>query len=63
MMTVERLGVTVAVHILGGIIFNSADTMGLTLSSFYALQLIAPVFVLIALLYDRAQKKKAAQNA
>lgn len=63
MMTVERLGVTVAVHILGGIIFNSADTMGLTMSSFYALQLIAPVFVLIALLYDRAQKKKAAQNA
>lgn len=60
-VTIERIGITFATGILGGLVSGSPETMSITLSNFYAVQLIAPILILIAAVL--AKRKKAVQQS
>lgn len=62
MLTVERIFITICVNLLGSILFTSEAGLASTMSNYYFLQLLAPVCVAIAFIYDAASRKKSAQN-
>ncbi len=60
-VTIERIGITFATGILGGLVSGSPETMSITLSNFYAVQLIAPILILAAAVV--AKRKKVVQQS
>ena len=63
MLTVERIFITLAVNLIGSILFTSESGLAVTVSNFYFLQLLAPCCVALAFIYDHFSKKKAASKA
>jgi len=56
-VTIERIGITFATGILGSLISGSPETMSITLSNFYSVQLIAPILIFIAAIVGKRKKE------
>jgi MFS family permease len=63
-VTIERIGITIATGVLGGMISAAPATSSDVLANFWSLQIVAPICILIGAVYlkRKAAKKATADN-
>ncbi|WP_283408236.1 MFS transporter [Anoxynatronum buryatiense] len=52
-VTIERIGITAMISLLGGMIAANPDTMANSLANFFTLQFVAPILIIIGGLVER----------
>jgi predicted MFS family arabinose efflux permease len=57
-VTIERIGITIATGVLGGMISAAPATSSDVLANFWSLQIVAPICILIGAVYLKKTAKK-----